>query len=503
MAKQEITTPIMTDTTGQAIASANERIADALELFTNDIYTKEQTDELLDDKVDKVEGKGLSTNDFTNTDKENIPKALYHLGAFDSQDGKTRQTGVLYGKDLSSSSVAEYDNITYYKIPKPTSALDYGTYSYNAITNKYPTYQGSNWNSTECIGKISGYAETGYYWVGFTKGTTLTQALTDFQDLVLQYKLATAYVDNGIIEGETILPLDSNMASKIRQKVVDGLNLLTGKIRASGIFNGYEFIPEESGTYTLSLPNNVAELSCQNNETLIDVLKVYNTNTITVNLVANTRYGFFANNNTSESWSYIVTIRDVMLTKSNYTYPHSDFNQKEHITNAEATLLKNEYEKCSNLWDEQWEVGGLVADALNSKNFIPVKPNTTYYLFIGPDGTMGKDIYFYTSSQTLISIIGTSSFTTPSNCYYIKFRLGTTYGTTYNHDIMLNKGTSPEPYHDWCGEIVHGDNNIFYRSDHTYAVNQVVFYNGYLYVCIQASTGNLPTNTTYWQPLFV
>lgn len=35
-------------------------------------YTKTETDDLLDDKVDKVSGKGLSTNDFTNTYKSNV-----------------------------------------------------------------------------------------------------------------------------------------------------------------------------------------------------------------------------------------------------------------------------------------------------------------------------------------------------------------------------------------------------------------------------------------------
>ena len=37
-----------------------------------------------------------------------------------------------------------------------------------------------------------------------------------------------------------------------------------------------------------------------------------------------------------------------------------------------------------------------------------------------------------------------------------------------------------------------------YNNSTAYAVDDVVSYNGSSYVCILASTGNLPTNTTYW-----
>jgi hypothetical protein len=40
-----------------------------------------------------------------------------------------------------------------------------------------------------------------------------------------------------------------------------------------------------------------------------------------------------------------------------------------------------------------------------------------------------------------------------------------------------------------------------YSSTTAYAVNDFVLYNGTIYVCILASTGNLPTNTTYWSAI--
>ena len=40
-----------------------------------------------------------------------------------------------------------------------------------------------------------------------------------------------------------------------------------------------------------------------------------------------------------------------------------------------------------------------------------------------------------------------------------------------------------------------------YNSSTAYIVDDVVSYNGSSYVCIQASTGNLPTVTTYWNQM--
>ena len=40
-----------------------------------------------------------------------------------------------------------------------------------------------------------------------------------------------------------------------------------------------------------------------------------------------------------------------------------------------------------------------------------------------------------------------------------------------------------------------------YASGTTYAVGDSVSYSSSSYICISASTGNLPTNTTYWQVL--
>ncbi len=101
-----------------------------------------------------------------------------------------------------------------------------------------------------------------------------------------------------------------------------------------------------------------------------------------------------------------------------------------------------------NQWDEQWESGTintsgqLVADPnyIRSKNYIPVLPNTGYFL---KTGTSLHRIFFYDIDKNFISFGYSTSangklYTTPTNCYYVMFRPESNYGTTYKNDICIN-----------------------------------------------------------------
>ena len=132
-----------------------------------------------------------------------------------------------------------------------------------------------------------------------------------------------------------------------------------------------------------------------------------------------------------------------------------------------------------NQWDEEWIYSG---GAVNSKNYIRVLPNTTYYYHNGSN----KGLYqmdFYTLDKTLISSTGVSAnstFTTPTNTAFIKFTVYGSYGTTYNHDICINfsdpdKNGTYEPYseetYNLGGDELRGilkldaNNNIYAYGD--------------------------------------
>ena len=110
-----------------------------------------------------------------------------------------------------------------------------------------------------------------------------------------------------------------------------------------------------------------------------------------------------------------------------------------------------------NLWDEEWEEGSYdtstgqkiaALSTIRSKNRIEVFPNTVYCI-----NTNGL-LFFYDANESYISYSGRGNdgtFTTPSNCRYVRFRISNDYGNTYNHDICINlsdasKNGTYEPY---------------------------------------------------------
>ena len=98
-----------------------------------------------------------------------------------------------------------------------------------------------------------------------------------------------------------------------------------------------------------------------------------------------------------------------------------------------------------NQWDEEWESGyistatGLEIDAPNKirmKNYMPVMPNTTYYKktpspFWNCYYDVNKNYLGYGDPTQ-------GTFTTPSNCRYIRSGFEAAYGATYKHDICIN-----------------------------------------------------------------
>lgn len=106
-----------------------------------------------------------------------------------------------------------------------------------------------------------------------------------------------------------------------------------------------------------------------------------------------------------------------------------------------------------NVWDEEWynaslnENTGAFTEAstadVSSKNYISVLPNTQYYK------SVECWIAFYDKNKAFISASSFSvgGFTTPSNCYFMKFQtLVGKYGLVYKNDIIIAKGSTALPY---------------------------------------------------------
>lgn len=101
-----------------------------------------------------------------------------------------------------------------------------------------------------------------------------------------------------------------------------------------------------------------------------------------------------------------------------------------------------------NIWDEEWEAGNIndsdgqnisSTSTIRSKNYIPVDSSKQY--FIGGSGASVVRIHAYDESKTWIEYMGNvsgSPFSLPTNCKYIRFRTTGAYGPTYNNNICIN-----------------------------------------------------------------
>lgn len=113
-----------------------------------------------------------------------------------------------------------------------------------------------------------------------------------------------------------------------------------------------------------------------------------------------------------------------------------------------------------NQWNEEW--GNYYWDisdgtrknsgsSFGCSNHIPVLPSTTYYMQ-RPYGSFY--VLQYDAEKNLLSYaqyFNAGTFTTAANCRYITFYSFGAYGTTYNHDICINKSDTDkngtyEPY---------------------------------------------------------
>lgn len=109
-----------------------------------------------------------------------------------------------------------------------------------------------------------------------------------------------------------------------------------------------------------------------------------------------------------------------------------------------------------NVFDEVMELGSIsdgtgenssASDRLRTKNFIEVKSGVQYY------STIATRLLFYDANKTYmgldksISLNSASVFTVPSGASYVRFGLGSSYGTTYNHDISINYPSTDTEYH--------------------------------------------------------
>lgn len=122
--------------------------------------------------------------------------------------------------------------------------------------------------------------------------------------------------------------------------------------------------------------------------------------------------------------------------KKLFPKPYYAYNAGELIhVNASAHKMVG-----FNQWDEEWESGSIDATTgqnessssnWRSKNYVPILPNTTYFIYGADNGNNAIRARFYDASKTIIPTNGRDAnnqdvatnrtFLSPTNAYYIRF----------------------------------------------------------------------------------
>lgn len=127
----------------------------------------------------------------------------------------------------------------------------------------------------------------------------------------------------------------------------------------------------------------------------------------------------------------------------------------------------NIYKRGFNLWDEQWEIGGISSstgenepssDRIRTKNYISVK-ESTYYYFVTNGKTFG--LRFYDKDKNYLSYVTVMNNSTlmPANVYFLRFIVLNT--TTYGNNISVNYPQTDTSYHAYNGNTY----NINWQSE--------------------------------------
>ena len=122
------------------------------------------------------------------------------------------------------------------------------------------------------------------------------------------------------------------------------------------------------------------------------------------------------------------------------------------------------YRTGKNIWDEQWERGSYNASTGEPKDIydsnirskatspIPIKPNTSYYVYIGK--AINVRCLFYTEKDEFISAptaVRNSIITSPPSARLMRFYVGAGYGGTYGNNIAINYPATATTYAPYSG----------------------------------------------------
>ena len=382
----------------------------------------------LANKVDKETGKGLSTNDYTNTDKAIVDGVTAALSGkqdaltaglyieFDGNEISVKRDITQTAQEIAYNFTIPSDFTLRVKKYVNSDLVDTTDYTWNSVTDPI---------NLDSIMEVS--KKAGNYWVVKNLIASTTQAADYSVDLYAMQQ-ATDYTQNFVatIDADKKLiiqsELDAALADKVdkvtgkglskndytdadKAKVDASLNVFTGTQAEWAALSTAEKKTYQRADFTDDYDNTaVGDLTALHTSAKSSIVNA-------INEVADGKQNITDNNLQTTAKTIVGGINEV----------------KSGLTNYKTVIG---YDEVYNQWDELWEVGSI-------------------------DTTTGV-AFFYGSNKAFISQSSTNvwqTFTTPANAYYMRFRLSSDYGTTYNNDVSVNYPATVTSYYPYHGVV--------------------------------------------------
>lgn len=386
----------------------------------------------LNRKVDKVAGKGLSTNDYTDADKLRVQNALLVSDIVDSLGGGTTK---VISQAAMTAILLNYARIDGYYSSLIAGAAEnlVGRGSVPALFTFRPT---------------GGNADVG-------SGTAQIKKL--YGNSIVWNQLIPIKSSDASITQNNVTITDNRDGSYTIQTTAEGASarttlniiqfaagLLTGHkvailgISGGNVGNSYSIRDAQSGAVNTG---DADVRTINSNDTVFVGISVASGAIITTPVTVRPQlvdltleFGQGNEPATVEEFEAL------------YYLPYYAHNPGA-IKNTTAIGIKT---IGFNQWDEEWEVGtydfdtGAKVDSstqIRSKNYTPVFPSTNY-CFTNKSARISQ-IFWYDANKNFIGMVANSSdsifiTTSPTNARFMNFLCPSVYGTTYNNDVCIN-----------------------------------------------------------------
>ena len=482
------------------------------------------------------------------TKKENA-KSLYHLGAYDTYVKNDDRITTIYHKtgyvDLGTLDWERVNN-NWVSTTDITRAFD----TTQCICTKYPAAYYID--SVDYGIKITNSPTNGLVRITIHDKDTLTMSASAFksklQGVLLQYQLNQAAAEE-ILTNQPLNTLDSNGSQWVRSEWEKSLNLLNLPDVEATSLNGITYkvksgaITLLTGTTTSSISKTMAILTLPAGTYIFKSFGEYgNKHTYYTELyyVTGPQIGSYTNRQftlTRETQlRYIINVaagvsvsnihfNDVLYRGTSFSTVNSylPYNANKHITNDEATFIKEEYLKSSNLLNLQdvpsttdngitykvengvLTLNGTATAAVNRSvsAYIFLPAGTYYFESFGAIGS-GSEYYTYLekvqsgTTTRLVSSWSDNRIITLTETTLVVYKFMVNSGRTVRDiqfkDMLVKGATSPTSFATYNGNIIH-EKDIEYLEDVNVKVDNLIIGTTPAAKAVSDSAGNNIANT--------